>query len=101
MRAVNGDRLLQVENELPIKSVATWFPAKPIPTRFLNTAGDVSERKSGQTIFAEFKWAFAPTMSVIGSYSLTQQLSSGSLRWFRCASSAGSEKPEEAKRRPL
>ena len=40
-------------------------------------------------------------MFVIGSYSLIQQLSSGSLRWFRCAYSAGSEKPEEAKRRPL
>jgi len=44
---------------------------------------------------------FAPTVSVIGSYSLTQQLSFGSLRWFLCACSAGSEKPDETKRYPL
>ena len=40
-------------------------------------------------------------MSVIGSYSLTQQLSSGNFLWFLCACSAGSEKPNEAKRYPL
>ena len=42
----------------------------------------------------------APAVFVIGRCSLIQHLSNGILRWFRCACSASTEKPEDTKRSP-
>ena len=51
-------------------------------------------------LFLTIKYFWSPAMFVIGRCALIQHIIDGSFLWFRCASSARTEKPKKITKRP-